>query len=140
MTNRNETGANTRARANRYLTNKHDKKNYTRGAADCLAILFVCSAAAGWHWYREYNRSYLSVRRNVLRRRLSYESALNASSNEINMPDGSFRVIYGHGRDMENLREFVTNFSTPDLRREIIRINRLRVKHSRKPITLVKLT
>jgi len=78
-----------------------------------------CSFGPGRHRYREHNQSYLSVQRNVLRWWLSYESALNASSNEINMPDGNFRVIYGHGRNTENLREFVRNFSTSNSSREV---------------------
>lgn len=106
-----------RARANRYLADKHNKKKLHARAGQRIVRDTFCSL--GQHRYREYNRSYLYVRRNVLRRRLSYESALNASSNEINMPDGSFRVIYGHGRDTGNLREFVTNFSTSESSREI---------------------
>lgn len=108
----------TRARANRYLADKHDKKKLHSRGNGLLVILF-CSFGPGRHRYREHNQSYLSVQRNVLRRWLSYESALNARSNEINMPDENFRVIYEHGRHTENLREFVRNFSTLNSSREI---------------------
>jgi len=99
---------------------KKKKKPRARGAANCSRYFLFARplpVCIGWHW--EYNRSYLSVQQNVLRRRLSYESALNANSNEINMPDGSFRVIYGHGCDTGDLRGFVTNFSTSNSSREI---------------------
>lgn len=122
VTNRSEAGDASKytRESNRYLADKRDKKKTARArGSGLLAILFVRSPLPAGIGIEGYNRSYLSVRRNVLRWRLSYESALNASSNEINMPNGSFRVIYEHGRDTENLRGFVTNFSTPESSREI---------------------
>jgi len=126
---------NTYARANRYLTDKRDKKNHAHRAADCSQyFLFARPLSIGIR-IRSITDRYLSVQRNILRRRLSYESALNASSNEINMSDGSSRVIYGHKHDTKDLREFVTNFSDSNHNRN----NRLSLKRSRKPIMHVKL-
>lgn len=123
---RRRTRANTCARANRYLADKHDrKKNNTRGATDCSwYFLFARPLPADIGSESITDRIYPSGR-NVLRRRLSYESALNASSNEINMPDGNFRgdlrTRTRHGEPLRIRQKF---FDTEFESRNHARVNR----------------